>query len=72
MRKAALRKEILFDINYLTAKNSELESKIENYDSTFSDADEFPFSKEDLQNELDKNKKELLRLENELKQIEKV
>lgn len=72
MRKAALRKEILFEINFFKTRNSEIEFKIQTYDSSISDADEFPFSKEDLQNELENNLDQLAKLEEELKQLEKV
>lgn len=70
MRKAALRKEILFEINYLISRNSELEFKIQTYDTSISDADDFPLSKEDLQNELDKNLEQIEKLEDELKQLD--
>lgn len=72
MRKAALRKEILFEINYLKNRNSELEFKIQTYDNSISDADEFPFSKEDLQNEFEQNLEQISKLEEELTQIEKL
>lgn len=71
MRKAALRKEILFEINYLMSRNSELEFKIQTYDTSISDADDFPLSKEELQNELDKNLEQIEKLEDELKQLDK-
>lgn len=72
MRKAALRKEILFEINYLKTRNLELEFKIQVYDSTYSDADEFPFSKEELQNEFEHNFEQISSLEEELKQLERM
>mgnify|MGYP003435228845 FL=1 len=70
--KAATRKNLLSDLSNLDGQIQEIEFHLSTYDDTYSDADEFPFSKDDLADSLDTLKETRKRITRELKEIEKL
>ena len=72
MCKATNRKTLLLEISSIESKIEELKFKIASCDETYSDADEFPYSRENLEFSLEELldlKKDLLK---KLKEIEKI
>lgn len=72
MTKATTRKNLLSELSNVNSQIQEIEFHLLTFDDTFSDADEYPFSKEDLENGLDTLKDTQKRLKRELKEIEKI
>ena len=72
MTKAVTRKTLLSELSNVNSQIQEIEFNLLTFDDTFSDADEYPFSKEDLKNSLDTLKNTQRRLNRELKEIEKI
>ncbi|MBQ8379663.1 MAG: hypothetical protein IJX34_02485 [Clostridia bacterium] len=72
MTKAATRKNLLSDLSNLDGQIQEIEFHLSTYDDTYSDADEYPFSKDDLADSLDTLKETRKRITRELKEIEKL
>lgn len=72
MTKAATRKNLLSDLSNLDGQIQEIGFHLSTYDDTYSDADEFPFSKDDLADSLDTLKETRKRITRELKEIEKL
>ncbi|MBO5476539.1 MAG: hypothetical protein J6A15_02145 [Clostridia bacterium] len=72
MTKATLRKSLLSDISNVENQVQEAKFHLLTFDDTYSDSDEYPYSKEDLENCLDTLKETLKHLNRELKEIEKI
>lgn len=72
MTKAATRKNLLSDLSSLDGQIQEIEFHLSTYDDTYSDADEYPFSKDDLADSLDTLKETRKRITRELKEIERL
>lgn len=72
MNKAATRKILLSELSSLDGQIQEIEFHLSTYDDTFSEADEYPFSKDDLANSLDTLKETRKRITRELKEIERL
>lgn len=72
MNKAATRKYLLSELSKIDSQIQEIEFHISTYDDTFSDADEYPFSKDDLLSSLEKLQDARANLKKQLKEIERV